>query len=207
MQRESADIEEWGQVPGIEKQCTLEEPAERTPVHGVTACCQRQCQGQHVTLVDSGDVARANSHDMCAQQPVIHDLVHAVIAEQVGQDLPGPGRYFVDVRRIAVLLVDVSLFESFYCGNRIGLRVAGETPGPDRGSDQMHRALQAWQQDFENCAVYLAQYQPFRAAGSTRDSTDQLGCETVSANQVESAGACLEDQVARRQRTTRTGDA
>ncbi len=108
-------------------------------------------------------MATANRHDVRTKQRVGQDLGHAVVAQHVVEDLAALGRNLVDIRFLAVGLVEIGLLEALYRCQRVGLAIAGESPRPDRTADQVDRPNQLRHHSPQNRAIELAEHQPFRA--------------------------------------------
>lgn len=115
-------------------------------------------------------MAAAYSHYVHSKQRILEYLGDTVVTENVVQNFAGLGRYFMNIRRVAIGLIEISALEPVYRGHRVRLRIAGETPRPDRTSDQVHRSLKMRNDSFQDHPVELAQRQPL---GATRCSGDR----------------------------------
>ena len=56
---------------------------------------------------------------------------YAMLAQRDAKNLATLRRNFVNIWRLAVALLDIGLFEAIDRGQRVALRIAGESPGTD----------------------------------------------------------------------------
>ena len=75
---------------------------------------------------------------------------------------------------------------------RRSLRIAAESPGTDRGSQQVYWPGKPRQDSLRDDAIKLAQYQPFGSAGAAGNGTDSFLRESVLTHVFVGAGPGFE---------------